>query len=445
MPCAPTARPCRRAGAAALLGVALVAACTEPSGPAAPALQVTFSNAVDSVFYGHRMQGWVHTFADARSVPTDSVQWSSSDTLVAVVDQTGTVLGTGIGTARIVVERQGERGERTIRVVAYEPVPDQRFTLLSRGIDGVCAQAEGGGIFCGACAEGADFCGPLPPGDTVPPFTELPGSRAHRFTHLYTSTHSQCGLADDGRAYCWGRNASGHFGTGEALHTRYRESPAVVAQGRRFSSLSVGGHTQTCAVGMSDPTLHCFGHNDAGQVGRGTISGFDSTFAPVLGNLQVRTVATGHSNTCAVDLEDRLHCWGSGYGPSYDQMEERTAGVPIHLVGAPALTALTVGQNRHMCGLDASGAAWCWDRIPERVETALRFESLAAGWLATCGTATGGDLHCWGKFHPLTVSDRLPPTDNGIHRVARGEQFSDVATSVDYACGITKGGRLLCW
>jgi alpha-tubulin suppressor-like RCC1 family protein len=190
--------------------------------------------------------------------------------------------------------------------------------------------------------------------------------------------------------------------------------------------------------------LHCFGHNDAGQVGRGTITGTDSTYAPVLGQLQSRLVATGSVNTCAVDLRGELYCWGSRYGPTFEHMEERTAGVPIHLIGAPAFSTLTVGVA-NICGLDASGTAWCWSRVPERVDTPLRFASLSAGDRATCGAEAGGDLHCWGKFHPLTVSDRLPPANTGIHRVARGEQFRDIATGWEYACGITLDGRLLCW
>ena len=84
-------------------------------------------------------------------------------------------------------------------------------------------------------------------------------------------------------------------------------------------------------------------------------------------------------------------------------------------------------------------------RIPERVDTPLRFTSLGAGRLATCGAEAGGDLYCWGRFHPLRVSDRLPPSDADIHRAVRGEQFRDVATGWDYACGITLDGRLLCW
>jgi alpha-tubulin suppressor-like RCC1 family protein len=154
--------------------------------------------------------------------------------------------------------------------------------------------------------------------------------------------------------------------------------------------------------------------------------------------------ATGHANTWAVDLQGELYCWGSGYGPSFEQMDERTDGVPIHLIGAPEFTTLSVGLS-HICGLDASGAAWCGDRIPERVDTPLRFTSLGAGRLATCGADAGGDLYCWGRFHPLTVSNRLPPSDSKVRRVARGEQFSDVATGWDYACGITLDGRLLCW
>jgi hypothetical protein len=107
---------------------------------------------------------------------------------------------------------------------------------------------------------------------------------------------------------------------------------------------------------------------------------------------------------------------------------------------------LTVGLNQ-MCGLDGAGAAWCWGRgaLPAHVETPVRFAALSAGDRATCGTDPAGGVFCWGKFHPLTSSDRLRHDDTGIHRVARGEQFSDVVSGGDYACGITLDERLLCW
>jgi alpha-tubulin suppressor-like RCC1 family protein len=72
--------------------------------------------------------------------------------------------------------------------------------------------------------------------------------------------------------------------------------------------------------------------------------------------------------------------------------------------------AITAGQ-RHTCGLDAGGLAYCWGdnslgqlgdgtttprTIPTLVIGGLSFAYLKAGDLSTCGVTTAGVAYCWG-------------------------------------------------
>src|SRR5262245_3883349 len=74
-----------------------------------------------------------------------------------------------------------------------------------------------------------------------------------------------CGVASDGRAYCWGYNAFGQLGDGT---TTDRHAPVAVAGGLRFTHVSAGTY-HTCGA-TTDDRVFCWGINDQGQLGDGS-------------------------------------------------------------------------------------------------------------------------------------------------------------------------------
>src|SRR5262245_33528827 len=90
-------------------------------------------------------------------------------------------------------------------------------------------------------------------------------------------------------------------------------------------------------------------------------------------------------------------------------------------VGESNWTEVTVGRD-HTCATKTGGVAYCWgsnqfgqlgtqrsDTLcgpkantyacilsPTRVETTLRFRSLSAGSMHTCGITDAGEAYCWG-------------------------------------------------
>ena len=77
------------------------------------------------------------------------------------------------------------------------------------------------------------------------------------------------------------------------------------------------------------------------------------------------------------------------------------------------------------CGLDAEGAAWCWGSsnyagqlgngtndpslTPVRVKTSARFQQLGTGSAHACGLTTGGRVLCWGDNSQAQIG--APTTD----------------------------------
>lgn len=80
---------------------------------------------------------------------------------------------------------------------------------------------------------------------------------------LSVGAEHSCALFDDGTAKCWGRNDNGQLGDGTVVGPPGR--PAVVELGgiRRIAA----GGDHTCAQ-LEDGSVHCWGRNDQRQLGR---------------------------------------------------------------------------------------------------------------------------------------------------------------------------------
>ncbi|MCW5837431.1 MAG: hypothetical protein KIS78_33875 [Labilithrix sp.] len=134
-----------------------------------------------------------------------------------------------------------------------------------------------------------------------------------------------CGLLRDGTVRCWGRDtmlpaaalddggsvtADGALGRGRSVSRLEAATPAPVVGLSGVTRLSVGPNLGTCAR-TSDGSVHCWGRNEHGQLGRATGEPSLAVPARVEGIPPVDDVALGATVGCAVASSDRaLYCWG---------------------------------------------------------------------------------------------------------------------------------------
>ena len=86
-----------------------------------------------------------------------------------------------------------------------------------------------------------------------------------RSRHVSAGIFHTCGVATDGRAYCWGRNPFGGLGDG-TFEDRLR--PTAVAGGLTFRQVSVGDGF-SCGV-TTDGLAYCWGWGFDGILGNGS-------------------------------------------------------------------------------------------------------------------------------------------------------------------------------
>ena len=310
----------------------------------------------------------------------------------------GGTLGTGL--------EQDEPGPSVV-------MGDLRFSQLSAAPEHTCGLTEDGAVYCW----GVGRLGRLGTGSEEPTATPAPVlSDVHSFEQITANHAHTCGLASNGRAYCWGRGEHGQLGTGSWGGDYHETVPTPVESRLQFSQLAAGS-AHTCALAR-DGRAYCWGWPVWGRLGTGSTQN-EAAPAPVATDLTFAQLVSGSAHTCALTEEGEAFCWGYGWegqlgtGSSGSGYEE---SAPVAVTGDLSFVQLAAGSY-HTCGLTQEGDTYCWgsgpslgagspgDRaVPTAVRADHRFVELSAGLRRTCGVTVEGAAHCWGpEVSPVAV------------------------------------------
>ena len=217
-------------------------------------------------------------------------------------------------------------------------------------------------------------------GENVP--SELAGAggvgvvRSNLVTQITAGWRHTCARFGDGRARCWGWNAFGQLGYGNATvvpATTLARAGGDIPVGGSLQAITSGNWSNfTCGL-LDGGRLRCWGENMENTLGYGNTQSSSDTQTPAvlgdvpLGGHKVTQVATGRFLTCALFTGGNVRCWGtSGRGQKGRAIEidsalslaETPASVPDILLPGPA-TQIAVGPL-HACALLQDGQVSCW-------------------------------------------------------------------------------------
>jgi alpha-tubulin suppressor-like RCC1 family protein len=327
----------------------------------------------------------------------------------------------------------------------------------------------------------------------------------HHATAITAGLSFSCALLDSGAVKCWGDNTYGQLGVGDAANHGDDPGemgdalPAVdLGRGRTAKAISAG-HAHACAI-LDDDTLKCWGLNASGQLGQGDARGRGAAAADLGDALlpvdlgrghHAKSVALGPKQTCAVLENNALKCWGfNDYGnlglgdtnargdgpgemgdnlPAVD-VGARCGGVRSVVMGG-GFTCAVLGNSTLKCwGNNDSGTLGLGDLErrgdgPGEMGDALPTVNLGHGrsvrrafatYLNACAELDNGKLKCWGSSmtgmlgigpsnlrgdQASNMGDHLPSFDLGscsIKAFASGFPYH-------FGCALLSSGGVKCW
>ena len=320
-------------------------------------------------------------------------------------------------------------GTTTLRSLPTAVAGGLTFRALSSSPGFTCGLDVAGAAYCW----GANGSGQIGDGSTTARSTPTAVTGGLALQSLSAGVGHVCGLAVGGVAYCWGANGRGQLGDGT---TTDRLTPTVVGGGVAFQSISAGT-AHTCGVTASG-AAYCWGSNDYGVLGDSTATDRLSPVA-VRGGLAFARIVAGGSVTCGVTSAGAGYCWGfyccgqlgigTGVFPSI-------IASPMRVAGTQTYRSIDTRGVMVVCGLTTSGAAYCWGSQgysanllgsgdiggfapePSAVHGGIVFASLCVGGSYMCGLTASGVAYCWGGWSDADRMARTRPQVSSTTPVA---------------------------
>ena len=320
----------------------------------------------------------------------------------------------------------------------------------------------------------------------------------HLTEFIATGGQHTCALLENKCVKCWGSNEHGQLGyddtdnRGDDADEMGKNLGPVGGLDFKVKTIDTG-LAHSCAVTNKNNknTVQCWGANDQGQLGQGSIESFYAPSPPVdIHNDPDETdqakiegffpthVAAGARHTCVVLRNDCVKCWGGneygqlGYGdtdprgddaddPETDDVNEGEMGLKLPPVGGMGFKVKAIATGDwHTCAIMKSDdSVQCWglndegqlgvgsiqnigeakNDQDEVVFTAVKLggkkaKSITAGGKHTCVTLDDGSTKCWG----LNKSGQLGQGSVANIGSAGGETETSPAIPIE-ASNIVKG------
>jgi alpha-tubulin suppressor-like RCC1 family protein len=256
-----------------------------------------------------------------------------------------------------------------------------------------------------------------------------------------------CALTTGGRIKYWGNNTNGELGDGTPME---KHVPTDVLGFTGSGAIAItASQYRTCAV-TTGGVVKCWGWNNRGQVGNGTVNTLGGVTTPVdvWGLSGVTQVSSGNDHTCAVTGARQVACWGLNYYGQLGNGQSSYQLTPGDVSGlASGISAISSGAT-HTCVLTTGGAVKCWgdnnngqlgDGTGLQRYTIIAVAGLSSGVAQisgsgdhTCALTSLGGVKCWGLSGLADVSGLT----SGVKAIS---------VSQDHSCAVTTAGTIKCW
>lgn len=193
--------------------------------------------------------------------------------------------------------------------------PGNNYVSVGSGVYHSCWVTTGGAVACSGLNSNGSIGQPVATGSTRNPINvTLPGG--YLAVRISTRGHTNCFVAGSSAVLCFGANDGGQCGrtpaTAQPAPLEVCNELACTNRLSDAAQVSMGGPTFNgsfgCALIKTGGAVRCWGKNDLGQLGDGTI--VDKPFAAAPAIMGASFMSAGGGHVCAVTGAETIQCWG---------------------------------------------------------------------------------------------------------------------------------------
>ncbi len=327
---------------------------------------------------------------------------------------------------------------------------------------------------CGLLPNGTGLCwgnnGDGQIGDGTTTNKEIPTiiQGNYNFSSLYCGKANTCGILQNGSALCWGDNSNGQLGLGNGNVTdMYTPRPVY---GNKSYKLFTSGDREHCGI-LHNGSALCWGRNDHGQIGNGSVGFTVKEPAFVYGEYNFTYISAGNEKVCAILVNKSAFCWGNDDSGSDSGC---MGGLGDGGCSERYYPTATYGNYNHTyfeatydgyCSMLENSSVFCWGEnglgqlgnngtggvslVPKKIYGNYTFNKISSGNHHSCGITTDNMLLCWGdnsygQTGKGISSNILNPTLFSHGNMSSGgyKKFDEAAFT---SCGLLQNGSALCW
>jgi alpha-tubulin suppressor-like RCC1 family protein len=231
------------------------------------------------------------------------------------------------------------------------------FAQITTGGTHTCGLTTGGAAYCW----GLGLSGQLGDNAGINRSAPVLVAGGNTFASLTAGGNHTCGLTAAGAAYCWGLNSFGQVGDGTSSAGANRVVPTLVSGGHVFVRLSAG-NAHTCGI-TDGGESYCWGSNGSvanpGKLGDGTTASQRVVPTLVVGGIVFTDIIAAGTHTCARTATGALHCWGANDAGQLGDGTTTSRTAPTPVTGGVTWDAFGAG-NFHACAIRDAGRTFCW-------------------------------------------------------------------------------------
>jgi uncharacterized protein YjdB len=409
------------------------------------------------------------TDANGNVLTGRTIVWSSTDPTKATVNASGVVTGVAPGLVGIIATSEGKTGNAAVTVVAVPvntvtvaPATSTVYIRYAGSLTATLKDANGNTL----SGRVVTWSSSNPAMATVSASGAVTGSAAGTVTITATSE---------------GKSGTATVTIIEAPVTTLTVASAVnnitvggtaslTADTKDFGGVSVTGRVVTWV--SSDPskaTVSATGVVTGVAVGSATITATSegvsgmatvnvaAATAAATVPIQLLAIATGDQRSCGLNTSGAAYCWGYG-GLGLGDGTTHDALSPVAVTGG--LTFASIGVHSGLvCGITPAGTLYCWGggsqfpvllpSVPTAVAPGITFASVSVNSNHTCGVATDGTGYCAGTNAGGSLgtgqSQGTLAASSTFLAVAGGLHWKQIVTSNVATCGLTVDGAVYCW